>query len=238
MLAIPIVNSNTPLQRPTHNTWQTTITTNFHIETTPSHSFPHPNSTYTHTATEAMPSPLYAHLHTLASRHAAGGPDLLTLRHPDAIHRWGHAHARRQHPSLQAELTNDGLKAHFASTGPLLVSCTGKVHNIMVDEHQRRATVWMSYFLTTVAGKGEGDGAREVVENDLIWTLRFSGGDGGGEGGEGEEEENLEDIRIVESTEFIDPTASGRANELLRRAGVEIGEDVVGGLGVVLPSLV
>lgn len=171
-----------------------------------------------------MPSELYNHLHALASRHAAGGPDLLTLRHPSAIHKWGHAHARRQHPSLQPELTNEQLKAHFSSTGALLLSCPGKVHSIMVDEHQRLATIWMSYFLTTVAEQGKEEGEREVVENDLIWTLRFSG------------EDRVEYIKIVESTEFIDPTASGKANELLRKAGVEIAGDVVGGLGVVLSS--
>ncbi|KAH7027974.1 uncharacterized protein B0I36DRAFT_365102 [Microdochium trichocladiopsis] len=172
-----------------------------------------------------MPSALYDHLYSLASQHASGR-DLFAIRHSSAIHKWGHAHALSQHPSLRHELTNEGLAAHFKSTGSLLISCPGKVHSIMVDEHQRLATIWMSYFLTTIAEEGKAEAHREVVENDLIWTLKFSG----------EPEERLEEIKIVESVEFIDPTASGRANELLRKAGIEIKADVVGGLGVVLPS--
>ncbi|KXJ88598.1 hypothetical protein Micbo1qcDRAFT_166665 [Microdochium bolleyi] len=162
------------------------------------------------------PSELYTHLLDLAQRHAAGA-DILSLRHRDAVHRWGHARLVSQHPCLQHALSNADLLAHFQSTGKLLESCKGETHDIMVDEHQRKATIWMSYFLVTVASE-------EVVENDLIWTLRFS------------DEEKVEDVRIVESVEFIDATASGRANQLLRQAGVEIGEDVMGGLGVVLWS--
>ncbi|KAJ1328046.1 hypothetical protein MN608_07382 [Microdochium nivale] len=164
------------------------------------------------------PSKLYTHLMHLAKRHA-DGDDILSLRHPDAVHGWGHARLVSQHPPLQHRLTNDGLLAHFESTGRLLASCRGETHDIMVDEHQRKATIRMSYHLVTIAPP---PGGGEVVENDLIWTLRFSG------------EDDVADVRIIESVEYIDPTASGRANQLLREAGVEIGDDVVGGLGVVL----
>ena len=80
-----------------------------------------------------------------------------------------------------------------------------------LDEHTRRAVVHMSYFRTAKGGE-------EVVEQDLIWTLRFTG------------EEDGEDVRIKESVEFIDASASARVGTLVRSVHGELAEDTRGGI--------
>ncbi|KAJ6542883.1 hypothetical protein B0H19DRAFT_841523, partial [Mycena capillaripes] len=109
-------------------------------------------------------------------------------------HYWGHNHLVSKNPCLQG-LDNAALEAHLQSTGMLLESLGGEVTDIIVDEHTRKATLRMSYFL-------KPKGSEETVENDLIWVLKFTE--------EGEIEGGADGILIKESTEFIDATASAR----------------------------
>ncbi|KAF9633253.1 hypothetical protein BFW01_g4147 [Lasiodiplodia theobromae] len=120
-------------------------------------------------------------------------------------------------------MDNAGLAAHCASTGRYITSAGTKgaeVHEVTVDEWARRAVVRMSYYFRA---KREGDddeqGGDEVVENELIWTLKFT------EEGEGEE------VLIMESVEFIDASASARLGTLVRAVnGGVVGDDVRGGI--------
>jgi hypothetical protein len=64
------------------------------------------------------------------------------------------------------------------------------------------------------------------VENDLIWTLKFTK--------EGEVKGDPDVVLIKESIEFVDATANGRLGALIRDAQVEMGKDVKGGLGIIL----
>ncbi|RDX56214.1 hypothetical protein OH76DRAFT_605557 [Lentinus brumalis] len=176
------------------------------------------------TAHPSSPSPLYARLHYLAQSHALPRDvdELLTIRHPSATHAWGHNHLVRNNAGLQDRMDNAAFAAHLASSGRYLTSPTenAKVHEITVDEHKRTAVVHMSYYLMA---KGSSDD--EVVENDLIWLLRFTE--------EAEQEVGgVDGVRIKESVEFIDASASARLGTLVRAAngGQEVGGDVRGGI--------
>ncbi|KAI0724231.1 hypothetical protein C8T65DRAFT_625831 [Cerioporus squamosus] len=169
-------------------------------------------------------SPLYARLHSLALSHSLprDAEELLYIRHPSAIHAWGHNHLVRHNAGLQDRMDNAAFAAHLASSGRYLTSPTesAKVHDILVDEHKRTAVVHMSYFLMAKGAPND-----EVVENDLIWVLRFT-----------EEQEQdvsgLDGVRIKESVEFIDASASARLGTLVRAAngGQEVDSDVRGGI--------
>lgn len=80
----------------------------------------------------------------------------------------------------------------------------------------------MSYYLKAKKEEDGEDG--EVVENDLIWTLKFTR--------EAEQEiSGLDGVRIMESVEYIDASASARLGTLVRAEnGGEIGDDVRGGI--------
>ena len=161
----------------------------------------------------ALRSPLYLKLEALARAHAL--PDslehILFIRHPDAIHAWGHANLVRRHPSLQDKMNNEAFADHLRSTGRYITSEQSQLHDIIVDEHARVAVVRMSYFLQVKGGDGE------VVENELVWWLRFSNGD-------------VEHVKIIESIEYIDASASARIGTLVRRVYGTIGDDVRGGI--------
>lgn len=174
------------------------------------------------------PSTLYAKLRELALAHAQ--PDsvkqILAIRHPLAIHAWGHNYLVQHNPGLQDHMDNAAFAAHLASTGRYITYAPQgeKVHDVMVDEWERVAVVRMSYFLKAKKAGGESEGESEVVENDLIWTLRFTQ--------ETEQEiSGIDGIRIIESVEYIDASASARLGTLVRvETGGEIGDDVRGGI--------
>ena len=92
------------------------------------------------------------------------------------------------------------------------------MHDVVVDEYKRTAIVHMSYYLMAKGSAGD-----EVVENDLIWTLKFTE--------EAEQEAGgLEGVRIKESVEFIDASASARVGTLVRSVHGELAEGVRGGI--------
>jgi hypothetical protein len=164
------------------------------------------------------PSQLYSQLYELAKRHGEGD-DILSIRSPDATHAWGHNRLVSLNPTLQDVMDNEAFAAHLNTTGRLLAGFNHKIHHIIVDEHQRMATIRMSYYLSTITSD-------EVVENDLIWTLKFTK--------QGEIKGDPNAVLIKESIEFVDATANARLGALIRDAQVKIGKDVKGGLGIVL----
>lgn len=173
-------------------------------------------------AATMAPSALYAKLLSLANAHATGSFDtILSLRSPEARHSWGHNRLKSTNPSLQEVMDNAAFARHLQSTGPLLTVTSTKVHAILVDEVLRKATVHMSYYLVPV-----GSGDNEVVENDLIWLLSFTG--------PGEVQGDPEAVLIKDSVEFIDATASARIGVLIQAAQGPLKDDVRGGVGVVL----
>ncbi|KAJ7657756.1 hypothetical protein DFH06DRAFT_1327816 [Mycena polygramma] len=111
---------------------------------------------------------LYAKLHSLSQIFASPPdfPTFLALRAPNARHYWGHNYLVSKNPCLQGQ-DNAAFAAHLKSTGRLLESLGGEVTDIVVDEHARKATLRMSYFL-------KAKGLDETVENDLIWVLKFT----------------------------------------------------------------
>ncbi|KAF6755824.1 hypothetical protein DFP72DRAFT_302546 [Ephemerocybe angulata] len=141
----------------------------------------------------ATPSPLYSRLFSLAQAHATPKDlqQIIAIRAPDAVHAWGHNYLISRNPGLRDRMDNEEFHAHITSTGRYLDSGDSKVHEIVVDEHQRKATIHMSYFLVP-------KGSKETVENNLIWTLKFT------------DAEDVEKVLIQESVEFIDATASAR----------------------------
>nr|CEG04738.1 unnamed protein product [Fusarium clavum]CEG05824.1 unnamed protein product [Fusarium clavum] len=164
------------------------------------------------------PSQLYSQLYELARRHGEGD-DILSIRSPDAKHAWGHNRLVSLNPTLQNVMDNEAFATHLKTTGRLLAGFNSKIHEITVDEYQRMATIRMSYYLSTLISD-------EVVENDLIWTLKFTK--------QGEVKGDPNGVLIKESIEFVDATANARLGALLRDAQVEIGKDVKGGLGIIL----
>lgn len=117
-------------------------------------------------------------------------------------------------------MDNAAFARHLQSTGPLLTVASTEVHEILVDEVQRKAMIHMSYYLVPV---GE---SKEVVENDLIWLLSFTG--------PGEVQGDPEAVLIKNSVEFVDATASARIGVLIKAAQGPLRDDVRGGVGVVL----
>ncbi|KAI0723282.1 hypothetical protein C8Q76DRAFT_722314 [Earliella scabrosa] len=159
----------------------------------------------------------YAKLHALALAHAAPSSvdQLMSIRHPTATHAWAHNYLVSRNAGLQDVMDNAAFLAHLSSTGRYLEyspSSDGpeKVHDIVVDEHTRRAVVHMSYFL-------KAKGSEEVVEQDMIWILRFTGEEDG-------------EVLIKESVEFIDASASARVGTLVRSMHGELAENVRGGI--------
>jgi hypothetical protein len=164
---------------------------------------------------------LYSKLFSLANAHATGSFDtILSIRSPDARHSWGHNHLKSTNASLQDVMDNAAFASHLKSTGPLLTVASAKVHDILIDEMKRKATIHMSYYLVPV-----GD-SNEVVENDLIWLLTFTGS--------GEVQDDPEAVLIKNSIEFIDATASARIGVLIKATQGPLKQGVRGGVGVIL----
>jgi hypothetical protein len=163
------------------------------------------------------PSPLYDKLLSLAQAHASpkDAAHILSIRAPDALHAWGHNYLVSRNAGLQDRMDNAALNAHLHSTGPHIAGARTEVHDIVVDEHQRKATIHMSYFLTPT-------GSDETVENNLIWTLKFTE--------EGEVEGGVDGVLIKESVEYIDAAASSRLGSIIRSLHGELKEDVRGGI--------
>jgi len=69
----------------------------------------------------------------------------------------------------------------------------------------------MSYFLRPAKSD-------ETVEQDLIWTLKFT------------DDEDVDKILIKESVEFVDAAASSRIGEIVRGIHGDVREDVRGGI--------
>ncbi|KAH7102287.1 hypothetical protein BKA62DRAFT_699919 [Auriculariales sp. MPI-PUGE-AT-0066] len=146
------------------------------------------------------PSPLYSRLLDISHKHAkpANLDEILAIRAPDAVHAWGHTFLVSRNPKLGERMNNAAFEAHLRSTGPYLESARPvTVHSIAVDEHQRTSSVHMSYFLRPA-------GSEEVVEQELVWTLKFT------------EDDDVQKVLIRESVEFIDAAASSRLGEIIR----------------------
>lgn len=75
----------------------------------------------------------------------------------------------------------------------------------MVDEHLLRSVVRLSYFLKPVQSD-------EVVEQDLIWTIKFT------------DEQEVDQVLITETVEFIDAAANARMGRLLGASMVMLAE--------------
>lgn len=159
------------------------------------------------------PSEVYTRLLELSNKHAnpSSMEEIMGIRSPDAIHAWGHNYLVSRNPKLGERMDNKDFEAHLISTGPYLESCVSEIHTITVDEHRRTSTVHMSYFLQPAQSD-------EKVEQDLIWTLRFT------------DDEEVDKIMIEESVEFIDAAASGRVGEIIRGIHGTLNENVRGGI--------
>lgn len=159
------------------------------------------------------PSLLYSKLLSLAQAHATpkDGAQILSIRAPDARHAWGHNYLVSRNRLLQDNMDNDAFEAHLDTTGPYIGSSRCKVHDILIDENQRKAVIQMSYFLTP-------KGSSETVENELVWVLRFT------------HDEEVNGILIKESVEYIDAAASARLGTIIRQIHGKLNEDVRGGI--------
>ncbi|KAI0727563.1 hypothetical protein C8Q72DRAFT_443411 [Fomitopsis betulina] len=172
------------------------------------------------------PSHLYNKLQELALAHAqpSSAEEILSIRHPSAVHAWGHNNLVQHNPGLQDRMDNAAFARHLVSSGRYITRAPPgeTVHDVTVDERKHVTVVRMSYYLKAKKEEDGEDG--EVVENDLIWTLKFTR--------EAEQEiSGLDGVRIMESVEYIDASASARLGTLVRAEnGGEIGDDVRGGI--------
>jgi len=159
------------------------------------------------------PSTLYKKLLELSNIHAnpSSLEEILAIRSSDAIHAWGHKYLVSRNPKLGDQMDNENFEAHLKSTGPYLEFNPCEIHAITVDEHQRTSVIHMSYFLRPAKSD-------ETVEQDLIWTLKFT------------DDEDVDKILIKESVEFIDAAASLRIGEIVRGIHGDVKEDVRGGI--------
>ncbi|KAJ7572310.1 hypothetical protein C8J56DRAFT_990712 [Mycena floridula] len=167
------------------------------------------------------PSALYSKLLSLSRSHAIPKDleEILSIRAPDAIHGWGHNFLVSQNPVLQDRMDNTAFTAHLHNSGPYLESQRCEIHDIIVDEHQRKSSIRMSYFLTPM-------GSTETVEQELIWTIKFT-----------EEEEvpgGIDGILIKESIEFIDAATGVRLGNIIREIHGEINKNVRGSFGIAI----
>ncbi|KAF5388623.1 hypothetical protein D9757_004781 [Collybiopsis confluens] len=162
------------------------------------------------------PSDLYSKLWSLSDTHC-NPPDLetiLSIRSPDAQHGWGHNHLLHLNPVLKGLMDNEAFKAHLLNSGSYLSALDKLTElDIIVDEHQRKASIRMSYFLQAV-------GSDEVVENDLIWLLKFT------------DDEDVDKVLIKESIEFVDSTANFKVTRLAKENKGELNQNVTGGLAI------
>ncbi|KAJ4394668.1 hypothetical protein N0V93_003887 [Gnomoniopsis smithogilvyi] len=159
-------------------------------------------------------SALYKKLFELSSKHAnpASLEEILAIRSPDAIHAWGHNYLVSRNLELGERMDNEAFKAHLMSTGPYLDAAQDSiVHSIVVNEHSHKSVIHMSYLLRPVKSE-------EVVEQDLIWVLKFT------------DDQDVDKVLIKEAVEFIDAAASSRMGQIIRSIHGEIGEDVRGGI--------
>lgn len=109
--------------------------------------------------------------------------------------RWGHARLISQNLMLQGVIDMEGFLRHLEYLMPNMESVSSKIHDVLVDEHKRKVTVLMSYFLRP-------KGAEEAVENDLVWILEI---DDSGE-------------KVQSGIEYMDATAFSRIGELIQAA--------------------
>lgn len=159
------------------------------------------------------PTPLYHKLLELSTKHAEPSSleEILAIRSADAKHAWGHNYLVARNPRLSDHMDNREFEAHLTSTGPYLDSDKSAIHSIVVDEHQRTSVIHMSYFLRPVK-------SNETVEQDLIWTIKFT------------DHEDVDKVLIKESVEFIDAAASSQLGEIIRGSHGEVAENVRGGI--------
>ncbi|KAG7097615.1 hypothetical protein E1B28_004949 [Marasmius oreades] len=159
------------------------------------------------------PSPLYLKLLSLTKAHAfpKDASQILSIRSPDAHHAWGHNFLVARNRGLQDYMDNDVFATHMKRSGLYLDSSDAKTHDLVVDEHERKSTIRMSYFLTP-------KGSNETVEHDLIWMLKFT------------DDEEVEKVLIKESVEFIDAAAGARMGKLIREHVGELEVDMTGSI--------
>ncbi|KAL0067062.1 hypothetical protein AAF712_005849 [Marasmius tenuissimus] len=159
------------------------------------------------------PSPLYLKLLSLTKAHALpeDASQIISIRSPDARHGWGHNFLVARNRGLQDYMDNDAFATHMQRSGIYLDFSDAKIHDLVVDEHERKSSTRMSYSLTP-------KGSKETVEHDLIWMLKFT------------EDEEVEKVLIKESVEFIDAAAGARMGTLIREHGGELDDDMTGSI--------
>ncbi|KZM28243.1 hypothetical protein ST47_g634 [Ascochyta rabiei] len=139
---------------------------------------------------------------------------LRSLAAPHFSHTFGPAYAVSCAPKLQGAFTLDGLLAHLGAMVPLLEGWEVEVTGCVVDEVGERVVVRASYYMRV-------RGARETVENEVVWWLELEESLPGSAIGK---EEVGGGWRVTRSTEMVDAGAAGRIRELM--AGNK-GEEVV-----------
>jgi hypothetical protein len=195
---------------------------------------PDPNSSQQASTRDRIPSALYTHLRQLTVHYltTTSLDTMLSLRTPDSTHSWGHNHLVSLNPALGPLNSNAEFESHLTSTGPYLAGCETAIKDIMIDEWAMKSTVRMSYFLTPsgpplsqLQEKSTNEAGTETIENDLIWILTFTNPI---------TPDDLDGIRIKDSVEFIDATASARFGQIARRNHGSLNPVAKGGITVVL----
>lgn len=132
---------------------------------------------------------------------------ILSFRTPDCMIEFGHRLFASSNPMTNKALNNDEFLANMAPVLPFLSSVQTEVHDILVDERCRRATVQMTFHMT-VRGAGE-DGKDETVENDMMWVLEMD--DSG--------------RRVRRGKEYLDAVATGKMGKLIGKVKQATGKD-------------
>lgn len=147
-----------------------------------------------------MPSALYNAIYRTAVLVAQADetdalPPVITRRTPDAVHYWGHrAYVASRAPVLK-RMNNDEFLAYIAGHPDVVDKMTSTVHEILVDEVKRSATLCMSFFLHV-------RGRPQPIEQDMIWLIDTD------ETGE----------RITRTVEYVDAVAAGSLADAFARA--------------------
>jgi hypothetical protein len=112
---------------------------------------------------------------------------------PSFQHSWGHNYAVSISPPLQGTHSFDGFVDHLQSMLPRLASWKADVTDVIVDEAKMKVVLRICLLM-------QAKGAKEKVENDLLWVMEME------RQGDGE-------VRIKGSKEFLDGFAAGRLRE-------------------------
>lgn len=122
----------------------------------------------------------------------------LSFRTSDALHSWGHNYFVAHSPILpKGKVDNDTFMTRLNFVLPLLEVMHCDVQDIIVDTRNLKAVVRVSLFM-------KPRGSEVTVENDLVWFLKLKEVEG--------------EVKIVESTEFVDVEAANALGEELGKS--------------------